>query len=226
MQKILLSLVTITLVAAVAIGATRAYFSDTETSTGNSFTAGKLDLVLGAGTPMPFSVSNLAPGQSGTGKVTLTNATGSIDGVLDIKIANMVQSEGGPLTEPEIEAGDYDNGGDLDLSFVTVGYLDVDRDGVFDAGDIQLAYGGQKAAYPGFWGGDFHYAAVSSNLTGWNDIMTMTAGQSVDLVIMWQLPTTWTYPAYNQNIVQTDTLGFDVLTSLEQVGSGTGGVAD
>ncbi|MDD5152495.1 MAG: TasA family protein [Candidatus Pacebacteria bacterium] len=225
MKRIILSLSVIAAVAIGAVGATRAYFSDTETSTGNTFSAGKLDLVLGAGNPIPFSVANLYPGQSGTGKVTLTNATGSLNGDLDVKIANMVQSEGGPLTDPEIKAGDYDNGGDLDLSFVIAAYLDVNRNGVFDAGDYQLAYGGQKAIYPGFWGGDFHYTSVSNMLTGWNDIMTMTADQSVDLVVMWQLPTAWTYPAYNQNIIQTDTLGFDVLTSLEQVG-GSGGVTE
>lgn len=225
MRKILISLAVIGVVGAIAIGGTIAYFSDTETSTGNTFTAGKLDLELGAGNPMPFNVSDVYPGQSGTGKVTLTNTTGSLDGDLDIKIVNFVQSEGGPLTEPEISAGDYENGGDLYLSFGIVGYLDVDRDGVFDAGDIQLAYDGQKKAYPGFWGGDFHYASVTSNLTGWNDVITLTADQSVDLVIMWQVPTTWTYSAYNQNIIQTDTLGFDVLTSLEQVG-GSGGVTE
>lgn len=224
MKRILTSLVIVLLASTAVIGATRAYFSDTETSTGNSFTAGKLDLELGAGTPMPFSVANLYPGQTGTGKVTLTNTTGSLDGDLDVKIANMVQAENG-LIEPELAAGDYDNGGDLDLSFVIAAYIDVNGNGTFDAGDYQLAYNGQKAVYPGFWGGSFNYSSVSSMLTGWNDIITMTAGQSVDLVIMWQLPTTWTYPAYNQNIVQTDSLGFDVLTSLEQVG-GTGGVTE
>jgi predicted ribosomally synthesized peptide with SipW-like signal peptide len=225
MNKILLSLAVIGIVGGTAVGLTTAYFSDTETSTGNTFTAGKLDLELGAGNPIPFNVANVYPGQTGTGKVTLTNTTGSLDGDLDIKIANFIQSEGGSLTEPEISAGDYDNGGDLYLSFNIVGYLDVDRDGVFDEGDIQLAYDGQKRAYLGFWGGDFHYASVPSNLTGWDDVITLTAGQSVDLILMWQVPTEWTYPAYNQNIIQTDTLGFDILTSLEQVG-GSGGVAD
>ncbi len=212
-------------VAAIAVGGTIAYFSDTETSTGNTFTAGKLDLELGTGTPMPFSVSDLYPGQTGTGKVTLTNVAGSLNGDLDIKLSNFVQAENG-LIEPEIAAGDYDNGGDLNLSFVIAAFVDVNRDGVFNAGDIQLAYDGQQRAYPGFWSGDFHYSSVSTGmLTGWNDVMTMTAGQSVDLVIMWELPTTWTYSNYNQNIVQTDSLGFDVLTSLEQVG-GSGGVTE
>lgn len=227
MKKILVSSFIVLVSAVVVVGATRAYFTDTETSAGNTFAAGKLDLELGAGTPpIPFSVANLYPGQTGEGRVTLTNTTGSLDGVLDVKIANFVQYENG-MNEPELSAGDYGDAGDLDLSFVIVGYLDVDRDGTFNAGDIQLAYNGQKAVYPGFWGGIFdgHYAPVSGNLVGWNDIMTMTAGQSVDLVIMWQLPTTWTYSNYNQNIIQTDGLSFDVQTSLEQV-DGSGGVTE
>lgn len=44
MKKILLSVFTVAAVAAVAVGATKAFFSDTETSTGNTFVAGALDL--------------------------------------------------------------------------------------------------------------------------------------------------------------------------------------
>src|SRR3989344_5752727 len=44
MKKILLSLSMIVFVGAVVIGATGAFFSDTETSTGNTFTAGAIDL--------------------------------------------------------------------------------------------------------------------------------------------------------------------------------------
>lgn len=43
-KKIIISLSVIGVVAAVAIGGTIAYFNDTETSTGNIFTAGSLDL--------------------------------------------------------------------------------------------------------------------------------------------------------------------------------------
>ncbi|MCX6737610.1 MAG: TasA family protein [Candidatus Parcubacteria bacterium] len=43
-KKIILSLGVIGIVAAFAIGGTVAYFSDTETSTGNTFTAGAIDL--------------------------------------------------------------------------------------------------------------------------------------------------------------------------------------
>ena len=45
-KKILISLSVIGAVAAIAIGGTIAYFSDTETSTGNTFTAGAIDLKI------------------------------------------------------------------------------------------------------------------------------------------------------------------------------------
>ena len=46
MKRILLSVGAIVFAAAVVVGATGAFFSDTETSTGNTFTAGSIDLKL------------------------------------------------------------------------------------------------------------------------------------------------------------------------------------
>ncbi len=46
MKKILLSLSMIAVVAVIAVGATGAFFSDTETSTGNTFAAGAIDLTV------------------------------------------------------------------------------------------------------------------------------------------------------------------------------------
>jgi len=45
-KKILISLSVIGVVSAIVIGGTMAYFSDTETSTGNTFTAGGIDLEI------------------------------------------------------------------------------------------------------------------------------------------------------------------------------------
>ena len=46
MKKIIISLSIIAAAAAIVIGGTIAYFSDTETSTGNTFTAGAIDLMV------------------------------------------------------------------------------------------------------------------------------------------------------------------------------------
>lgn len=46
MKKILLSLAIIAAAGAIVVGATTAYFTDTETSTGNTFTAGEINLKI------------------------------------------------------------------------------------------------------------------------------------------------------------------------------------
>lgn len=64
-KKILVSLSVIAAVAAIAIGGTIAYFSDTETSTGNTFTAGEIDL----------KVDNTSYRSDNTGHMVLSEGT-------------------------------------------------------------------------------------------------------------------------------------------------------
>jgi predicted ribosomally synthesized peptide with SipW-like signal peptide len=90
MKKILLSLSMITVVAVVVIGATGAFFSDTETSTGNTFTAGAIDLKVGSqatynGVPanygnwqptdllnqLFFDLTDVKPGDNGENTISL-----------------------------------------------------------------------------------------------------------------------------------------------------------
>ena len=224
MKKILLSLVTIGVVGAIAAGATSAYFSDTETSTGNTFTAGALDLELGQSDTMPFSISDIVPGQSGKGTVRLTNTEGNIPGKLSVSLVNFVQYENS-LTEPELNppfgTHDYANGpnaGELNFFLQFASFVDVNKDGIWNAGDIQLTYNGQQKVYPGFWSGDFHYHPLSSMANGgWNNVMTMIGGQSVDLVVMWQFPGAEPGGNYSQNMAMSDSMTFDVFTKLAQV---------
>lgn len=94
--------------ASAAAGAgTFAVFSDTESSSGNSVSAGTLNLQAGANDPTnySFTVSNLAPGgaaQSST--VTLQN-TGNLSGTLDVGVA-VTDSDG---ATPESESGTADD---------------------------------------------------------------------------------------------------------------------
>lgn len=68
MKKIITSLSVLAVVAVLAVGATIAFFNDTETSTGNTFTAGGIDLTVdsfgsfrnGVGVPdTPWEATNL-----------------------------------------------------------------------------------------------------------------------------------------------------------------------
>lgn len=91
MNKIVLSLLIIGTIVSIAGAGTWAYFSDTEQATGNTFTAGTLDLkVNGAdGTGVGhYTETNWKPGEPRNNNVVFTNA-GSLNGNLSISVANI-----------------------------------------------------------------------------------------------------------------------------------------
>ncbi len=87
MKRIIASLSVVAVVAAVAISATGAFFSDTATSTGNTFSSGTLDLKLSDDNESAidditasFGGTNLVPGQDlGADEMVVTN-NGSVSG--------------------------------------------------------------------------------------------------------------------------------------------------
>lgn len=93
-KRIILSLAMIVLTIAGVTSATMAYFSDTATSSGNTFTAGTLDLTLGESGGAPISLINMQPGDTGSGTITVTNA-GSLAGWLGAK-SSYVEADGAP----------------------------------------------------------------------------------------------------------------------------------
>lgn len=75
-KKILISLITIGVISIIAVGGTVAYFSDTETSSGNTFSAGTLDLEVDDQNPWtstPFTIGDVKPGDSGSKTILLKN---------------------------------------------------------------------------------------------------------------------------------------------------------
>ena len=66
MKKIAISLGIIGVVAAIVIGATTAYFSDTETSAGNTFTAGTIDIAIDGQNPWigNYKLGDLKPSET------------------------------------------------------------------------------------------------------------------------------------------------------------------
>lgn len=71
--KIFMSMLVIALAAALVGGATMAIFTDAETSVGNTFTAGTVDITVGT-TTLAVNSGNMAPGDTRTGSFTVTNA--------------------------------------------------------------------------------------------------------------------------------------------------------
>lgn len=119
MKKILTSLVMIAAVGALVAGATGAFFSDTETSTGNTYAAGTIDISVDGENPWVNSWSNYLdkPCQTNYMNFTIKNQ-GENPARVWKKLANVVNGAGpaiyGPASsEPEYVAGGglFDNAG-------------------------------------------------------------------------------------------------------------------
>lgn len=95
-RTLTLSLLLLTVASALIGLGTYAAFNDTETSSGNSFAAGTMDLkVNGGDNPAAIiTVADTFPGDSGSAMVTLDN-DGSIDGSMVDIATNNVTSTGG-----------------------------------------------------------------------------------------------------------------------------------
>jgi predicted ribosomally synthesized peptide with SipW-like signal peptide len=106
-KKVLASVFIISMLAFAMGYGTMSYFSDKETSSGNSFTAGTLDLKVdghddgGATVPVYFKVDNVKPSDSGSKDIVLSNA-GTLEGKAYIHFTNVLDDEG-DNPEPETE---------------------------------------------------------------------------------------------------------------------------
>ena len=152
MKKILISALSIGVVAAVAVFATQAFFSDTETSTGNTFTAGAIDLKVSSsysdftgpqqgfeskdlnGEAL-FSFVDMKPGDMGGGKFDISATSNPYWACMKAKIDTTPEND---ANEPEVSAGDSasDPVGELQnyLSFYL--WNDLDGNGQFTPNDI------------------------------------------------------------------------------------------
>lgn len=223
-------LITVTL---AGIG-TYAYFSDTETSTGNTFAAGSLDLTVnGQDDPigMKFSASNMVPGQTYNGGIiTLTNV-GTIPGVLSVKVSNPASNENGEI-EPELSSGDivaaevdptgYDaNSGDgelWDMCAITI-YFDINSDGIMQWNEptVVVAEHLDMTSY--------FSIPLDTNLWvpnhGFDGVLN--SGGLVDLGVLVKFKTDAAlasqpqYIGLNNNMAMTDDMSFDLVLGLEQI---------
>jgi spore coat-associated protein N len=202
MKKILGLMVAALLVIMMVGGGTWAYFSDTETSANNTLAAGTLDLNIDGGNTAvtTFSVSNKAPGDSGSGSNVLANV-GSLPGELDIAFSEVTNTAGSGGTE--FEGGSGELGGAALLAV----FVDVDSDGTWSSGDIGLKADGTKYNHPTA----LDYASVDSySEATWDNVETMAVSASDKIMVMWQIPTT------AGNEIQGDSLSVDITFTLEQ----------
>ena len=224
MNKVFISLIIIGAVGAVATGVTISYFSDTETSSGNTFTAGTLDLKVGDNDPTDwrFDISDIKPGDSGSEEAVLKNA-GSISGYLHITFNDLLDEEN-QCVEPEAETANQsesacnaegglwkgsqggedqcnceppgNDSGELAENLDLLAYIEETGGiaGDFDLGIDTLVYQGKARGI--LQGDEFNYF--------------LAGGEQRDFRIEWSLDISI------GNVVQSDKVGFDIECELTQ----------
>ena len=98
MRRILVSLMVIAVVASSITMGAMALFTDQETSAGNAFTAGTLDIALTDNNPLPFSVSDMAPGDNVTGTLDVQNS-----GSLELRYAMTTTGDGTSTLDEQLD---------------------------------------------------------------------------------------------------------------------------
>lgn len=223
MKKILLSVLTIGLVAAVAFGATRALFSDTETSYGNVFDAGTLDLKVDGqddgGTVAHYTLSGMKPGDNVTYMWELKN-TGSIPGQPSVEFSPITNNDNG-CNEPEdgAEVAEYgsatcgDGEGELG-QYIKVGIwrsgLNSTWKSIHLPGDTWRT--GPGAGLDGKGGNT--YGDTSFSVLGQGDFVQfyLILGLEDDL-----RDTSYVNIDVDDNVIQSDSAEFDIIFHLDQV---------
>ncbi len=199
MRKLFLSLAIIGITSVLAIGATSAYFSDTETSSANTFTAGTLDLKLNGGDVDVHVSYGMQPVHSQPNFGYLLKNTGSLTGHLTLDNIAISDAENTCL-EPEISAGDVpceDAQGELSKALNLVMWIDTNKDGWISAGETKV------------------YDGAMHNLPSTLDLgKNLTANEETRLgvIINW-----WSNNYILDNLTQSDSAILDMDFTLTQI---------
>jgi len=191
-KRILASIFVISMLAFSLGYGTMSLFNDTETSKGNTFTAGTLDLKVDGKDDLKvakyFEVVDVKPGASGFVVIALRNV-GSIPGTADIHIKEVTNTEG---ANPEPETNTAEPG---DLGGVLLITIQYDANGNGDYGDA---------------GETIVTDAINSLNCVSKDLGPLGAGDSRNLKISWEVP------SGVGNDIMGDIVTFNIEFSLKQ----------
>ena len=222
MRRLLVAIVMFVLMCGLLTSAIYAYFNDTETSAGNTFTAGTLNLVpstAGAGPAGKYAVTaggdgvngnvvftRVAPDDSGSITWALNNG-GDLDGTLTMSSAVAFAENGS--NEPENAVVGNNNGGNGDLDeYMGVRVM---RNGTYFLGDAS------------------NYVSFSNLQAALNaESQSLAAGGTITYVLEWQIVSdvqgagvdglfgTADDVPVDDNIIQSDQATIDVTFQLVQ----------
>lgn len=213
MKRILFSLMVIGVVSAFLGGGIYAAFSDTETSTGNTFTAGTLNLKVGSADPTTetITVGSLKPGDTGNAGSWLTRNDGSIAGTLTVSVGAITNNEN---TVEEPETGDTGEPGELGANLTIAFWMDADKDGSWTSGDYYLKSDATKVSWQT---GEASlpaaaYATLDSYASDtWTNVQNVAASTDAG-----NFRTEYNLPSGTGNSVQSDSSVFTITFTLNQ----------
>jgi len=135
-KKILASIFVIGILALAMGWGTYSWFSDTETSTSNTFTAGTLDIRLGESEMTEISIGNMAPGDvTGNWVITITNG-----GTLNLAwFGDLVVTGGNKLREA------------IYIDYAKMEFLKSDGTSTWETADNFIADGRGSGSYPDWY---------------------------------------------------------------------------
>lgn len=211
-KRIVLALGMIVFVAAILISSTGAFFSDSESSVGNVFTAGAIDLKIDStatynGQPVAtstweqkdlvptsdkfFNFNDVKPGD--TGSNTISVHVISNNAWVCAYVKNLTNDDNG-INEPEGASGDTTDGtgkGELKDSMNWIVWRDTNGDGIKDVGESPLTSGHPSEGVLALYDSTTATGPLVGNNTGY-------------IGVAWELPATV------GNEVQTDSMTGDV----------------
>ena len=192
------TLISLVLIAILVSVAAFAWFSDQEKSTGNTVTAGTLNLTVDGKENtqvMHLTFNNVVPADQWHGAEYdyqwVIKNTGTIPGSVTYKIVNIVNNENG-VNDPELKAGDDPAStlGELGSQFKVLFQLN------------QAPYGYSQEIYPLNSGEGVEYTPAAYHLD---------PGQSANVYIR-----SWLINGPLNNLAQGDSVSFDVVFTLNQ----------
>jgi len=169
--RILASIGMIVFAGAITVGATGAFFSDAETSTGNTFTAGAIDLQIdnesyvtnnaGVLVASPnntwglsdltdqlfFSFTDLKPGDIGEDTISIHAGSNDAWACMAVDINGTPENA---LVGPETDAGDQGEPGELQ-NYLNFAFWADDGDNVLESNETVLWNGLASALFNGIW---------------------------------------------------------------------------
>ncbi|RLI27494.1 hypothetical protein DRO58_04270 [Candidatus Bathyarchaeota archaeon] len=198
-----------------ATAGTLTYFSDTEKVSVGDIKAGTLNLKVGVNEPCTahITIRNIAPGWSGDYIITITN-TGTLTGKLSVEFSTITNLEN-TCEEPEEAEGDdpASSVGELGEYLGVAPYIYIPV-GAWPPDVCSFAFpdGKSPANHPlNTLGGQTYTMDATGYGTGWETLNVLGPGDSRTFVLNFYLP------EGTSNVVQSDSVEFDIIFHLDQV---------